>query len=176
MDTKKETKPEEGESIQLLVFELANEEYGVELTELKEIIEVPDITPIPNSPEFIRGISDLRGSIVIVVDLKNRFNLNGTKEEDKSDNRIVVTEINGTVFGLLVDKVTEILNAPESSVKKTPELVTGKINSDHLKGVSTLDERLILLLDLTKVLSDEELSAVSKEIPQEDNKEEEVSE
>ncbi len=151
-------------TMQLVIFELANEEYGVEITDLQEIIKLQDITPIPNSPDFINGIIDLRGKIAVVMDLKKRFGLNGVKEESKEDKekRILVADINGNIFGLIVDKVAEVKKTPLDSVKKTPELVTNKIHAEYLKGVSVLEERLILLLDLTKVLAEKELAELSE--------------
>jgi purine-binding chemotaxis protein CheW len=155
-------KKTEIQTVQYVVFNMANEEYGIEITDLKEIIEVPDITSIPNAPDFIKGITDLRGEIVTVIDLKKRFNLHETAVSEDAKKRILVIKINDSTFGLLVDDVKEILKVPVDSVKKTPDLVTTKIHSDYLKGVSTFNDRLILLLNVSKILDEEDLQKISK--------------
>lgn len=152
------------EIVQLVVFKVADEEYGVEINDLKSIIKVPEITVIPNSPTFIKGIIDLRGKIITILDLKDRFNLHNISADEQKDineKRIVVAEINNNNFGLIVDKVEEILKAPKDSIKKTPEMLQSKIHADYLKGVSVMEERLILLLDLQKILSEKEINQVS---------------
>jgi len=145
---------------QVVVFNLADEEYGAEITELKEIIELPEITHIPNAPSFIEGICDLRGKIVVLMNLKKRFNLHS--ETEVKAKKVIIAEIGENVFGILVDNVKEILKIPADSIRKTPEMVSSKINADNIKGVSTFEGRLILLLDLSKVLSEKELEEIGK--------------
>lgn len=184
-----EEKPEE--FIQLVVFELDKEEYAVNITDLREIIKIPEITPIPNAPEFIRGILNLRGKIVVVVDLEKRFNL--VRENKVEPKHIIIAEVDENIFGVIVDKVTEILRVPISAIHPTPALVSAKIHQDYLKGVVVLYEkegpkkltkeeceaflaelksekgrksraRLLILLDLPKLLSEKELLKVGDQI------------
>lgn len=170
------------ENVQLVVFELDKEEYAVQITELQEILRIPDITPIPNAPEFISGIFNLRGKIIVVVDLEKRFNLVRDHEKTAEGN-IIFTEVNENSFGIIVDRVTEIINVAQSKIQPTPALVSSKIYSDYLKGVVVLEEtgskkaakkdmnnedgggsRLIILLDLSKMLQEKELLSFGKRV------------
>lgn len=136
-DTQVEKK--ENTNVQLVVFELDKEEYAVEIIDLQEIIRIPEITPIPNSPKFISGIFNLRGKIIVVVDLENRFHL--VRDTETIDNgHIIITEVNDNNYGIVVDKVSEIINVPKSIVQSTPDLVSTKIHADYLKGVVVMDE------------------------------------
>ena len=180
------------ELIQLVVFELDKEEYAVQITDLEEIIKIPEITPIPNSPEYIRGILNLRGKIIVVIDLEKRFNL--VRENKVEPKHIIIAEVGNTSFGVIVDKVTEVLRVPVKSIQSTPSLVSSKIQTDYLKGVVVIDReeptkelteeecrillskgkegeaeiersaRLLILLDLPKMLQERELAKVGKEI------------
>ena len=153
--------PEEGTKIiQLIVFNLGDEEYGADINQVREIIRTGTITPIPDSPDFIKGVSNVRGEIPVVIDLKSRFFLPSTNRE-LEDRHIVITEQDRNIFGLLVDEVTEVLRIPETDIKSAPELVT-KIERQYVNGVITLENRLIIMLDLAKVLSTEELARLSE--------------
>jgi len=149
----------EGKIIQLIVFNLGDEEYGASIDQVREIIRTRAITPIPNSPDFIDGLTNVRGEIAVVIDLKNRFFL-PTKKEIK-EKHIIMTEQDKNLFGLKVDEVTEVLRIPEIEIKTAPELVT-KVDTDYMRGVLTIENRLIIMLDLKKVLSEEELTKLSE--------------
>lgn len=149
----------EGKIIQLIVFNLGDEEYGASIEQVREIIRTRVITPIPNSPDFIDGLTNVRGEIAVVIDLKNRFFL-PTKKEIK-EKHIIMTEQDKNLFGLKVDEVTEVLRIPEIEIKTAPELVT-KVDTDYMRGVLTIENRLIIVLDLKKVLSEEELTKLSE--------------
>lgn len=163
-------------TMQLVVFELDNEEYAVEIADLQEIITIPEITPIPNAPHFISGILNLRGKISVVVDLEKRFNLVRDGEK-RVEGNIIITEVDGNNFGVIVDKVSEIITVPVSSVQATPALVSSKIHVDYLKGVVVMidqnkkgdqdkknSSRLVILLDLQKMLQEKELLQLGKTI------------
>lgn len=145
------TDAEEEKIVQLIVFNLGEEEFAVEIGEVREIINAEAITPIPDSPEFIKGIINVRGNIIAVIDLKARFFLHPKKEAESK--HIIITENN---YGIMVNEVTEILRLPEKAINEAPELVI-KIHEEYIKGVITLENRLIILLDFTKVLLEEEL-------------------
>ncbi len=164
-----EVTSKEEDKVKLLVFTLDDEEYAVEITELQEIISMSEITHVPNTPEFIKGILNLRGSIVVVVDLEKRFHLE--RKEKVKQEHIVVTEINKNKFGIAVDKVKEILKVSPKKIQETPDLVSTKINVDYLKGVVVLqnkkakkkeESRLVILLDLQKLLQEKELLSVGE--------------
>ena len=154
------TLEEEVKIIQLIVFDLGDEEYGADINQVREIIRTGTITPIPDSPDFIKGVSNVRGEIPVIIDLKERFFLPPVKREIK-DRHIVITEQEKNIFGLLVDEVTEVLRIPQTDIKSAPELVT-RIDREYVNGVITLDDRLIMLLDLSKVLSEEELARLTE--------------
>ncbi len=153
---------------QFVVFKLEDEEYAVEIHEVREIIKMVEITPIPRTPEFIKGIINLRGKIVVVTDLKERFNI--TKEQPGT--HIVIVEIGGNSFGIIVDDISEVLKVNTGDIKKVPSIITDKIHVGYLKGVIVLDKRLIVTLDTARIFSEKELEAVS--IAEEHGKKEEV--
>jgi purine-binding chemotaxis protein CheW len=150
---------EESQIVQLIVFNLGDEEYGANINQVREIIRTGNITPIPDSPDFIKGVCNVRGEIPVIIDLKERFFL--PIKKDVEDKHIVMTERDKNVFGLLVDEVTEVLRIPQTDIKTAPELVT-KIDREYVNGVITLENRLIILLDLHKVLSPEELARLTE--------------
>lgn len=149
---------EEEKLEQLIVFRLGEDEFGVRIDEVREIIRAGTITPIPDSPRFIRGIINVRGEVIITIDLRSRFFIQTGKETENL--HIVVTREDRNPFGLLVDEVTEVMRLPESDIRDTPGLVT-KIHEEYVVGVVTLENRLIILLDLKKVLSEDELVRLS---------------
>ncbi len=156
---KKSASEEESKVIQLIVFNLGDEEYGANINQVREIIRTGNITPIPDSPDFIKGVSNVRGEIPVIIDLKERFFLPIRK--DGGNKHIVMTERDKSVFGLLVDEVTEVLRIPQTDIKLAPEIVT-RIDREYVNGVITLENRLIIMLDLAKVLSAEELARLSE--------------
>jgi len=151
---------EEANTVQLVVFSLAGEEYGVGILDVREIVRIGKITIIPDSPDFVRGVINIRSKIVGVIDLKKRFTLQ--REGDQVSKHIVIAETGDGTFGLLVDEVTDVLRLPEEDIKEAPAIITKKIGIDYVKGVGTLDGKLIILLDLGKVLAEKELIELSK--------------
>jgi purine-binding chemotaxis protein CheW len=149
----------EGKIVQLIVFELGGEEYGADINQVREIIRTGTITAIPDSPDFIKGVSNVRGEVPVIIDLKSRFFLPPVKR-DIENKHIVITEQDKNVFGLLVDEVTEVLRIPESQIKSTPGVVT-RMDREYVSGVITLENRIVILLDLSKVLSEEELAKLN---------------
>ena len=150
---------EKGKIIQLIVFHLGDEEFGADIAQVREIIRRGAVTPIPDSPDFIKGVTNVRGEIAVVIDLKRRFFLRLNK--DVEEKHIVMTEQDKNLFGLMVDEVSEVLRIPQAEIKTTPELVT-RIDRVYISGVLTLENRLIMVLDLQKVLSEEELEKLSE--------------
>lgn len=159
MRDKTRPEAEEGKVVQLIVFNLGDEEFGADIAQVREIIRTGPITPIPDSPDFIKGVINVRGEIVVTIDLKARFFLPANKEVECK--HIVIAEQEKNLFGLMVDEVAEVLRIPETDIKEPPELVT-KIHKEYVSGVITLENRLIILLDLTKVLSEEELARLAE--------------
>ncbi len=154
----KQQKPIE-EIAQLVIFRLRDEEFGVDIATVMEIIRVLDITHIPEAPLFIKGVINLRGQIVPVIDLASQFELE-PEENLPAKSRIVISEICGQTVGLLVDEASEVIKIPVENIEPAPELIQSRIKRDYIKGVAKLKNRLIILLDLDKVLAPEEIKEV----------------
>ncbi len=150
-----------GEVVQLISFRLRDEEFGVDIGSVREITRVADITHIPEVPSFIRGVTNLRGQVVAVIDLAEQFRL-AAQEELPDSARIIVTEFNGRTVGMLVDEVPGVLKITEEDIEPTPEVIQSEVSKDYIKGVGKLDNRLIILLDFEKVLSPHEVEEIDK--------------
>ncbi len=148
-----DTKAGHDEMLQLVSFKLGGEEFGVDIMQVQEIIRMQNITAVPNAPDFVEGVINLRGRVIPIIDLRKRFGLEG-KEHDKAT-RIVVVKVDDITVGLVVDEVSEVLRIPANTVEPPPPIVAG-VESDYIKGVGKLDDRLLILLDLSKTLSREE--------------------
>jgi len=143
----------ENQIIQLVSFKLGKEEFGVEILKVQEINRMLEITEMPNSPDFVEGIVNLRGRIIPVIDLKKRLNL-PIKKHDNST-RIIVVELGGKTVGFIVDEVSEVLRIESNITEPPPEMVAG-INSKYITAIAKLESRLLILLDLDKILILEE--------------------
>ena len=138
---------------QLVSFNLANEDYGIDIASVDGIIKLQEITTVPNTPDFVEGVTNLRGSVLPVIDLRKRF---GLQQVDASrDTRIVVVNMGHSKVGMIVDGVSEVLTIPESAIEPTPPMVT-TVDSAYITGIAKVEERLIILVDLTKILNTEE--------------------
>lgn len=136
---------------QLVIFKIAGEEFGVDINEVKEIIRWEDVTRIPNTEQYIKGVINLRGSIVVVNDLAMKLGLPSKEVDD--DTRILVVEVNDNTVGMVVDSATEVLRIEGEKVQDAPEMITSGIDQNYIDGVGVLDEkRLLTLLDLSKVM------------------------
>ncbi len=152
-----EVKKTGDELLQLVTFRLGNEEYGVDILHVEEINRMVEITKVPNSPHFVEGVINLRGRVIPVINLRKRFGL-PEKEFDR-ETRIMVVDIKGATIGVIVDGVSEVLRIPASTVEPAPTISTG-VNTEYIKGVGKLDDRLIILLELEKLLSGDEIAAL----------------
>lgn len=135
--------------LQLVTFNVGEEEFGVEILAVREINRMMEITRVPHAPDFVEGVINLRGRVVPVVDLRKRFGLGGI-ERGKSA-RIVVVELRDKVVGFLVDSVSEVLRVPQDLLEPPPPIVGG-VNREYLESVVKLEDRLLVLLDLHKLL------------------------
>ena len=142
-----------GDEQQLVVFQLAAELYGVEIARVHEIIRMQTITRVPRAPSFVEGVINLRGKVIPVVDLRRRFGL-PTGEHTRAT-RIVVVEIGDQVVGIVVDGVSEVLRV-SASVVEPPSPVVAGLDSDYVQGIAKLPDRLVIMLDLDRVLAREE--------------------
>jgi purine-binding chemotaxis protein CheW len=140
------------EQLQLVTFELAGEEFAVDILSVHEINRMMDLTRVPQSPPDVEGVINLRGRIIPVIDLRRRFNM--PTGERNEQNRIVVVEIHGQVIGFIVDRVHEVLRIPSGIVDRAPEMVCS-IDSEFIRGVGKLEDRLLILLDLGQMFDAE---------------------
>jgi len=154
---RKEVKQEE--MTQLVVFRLGEEEFGVEILEVQEIILLSPITRVPRAPEFVEGVINLRGEIIPVVDLRKRFGLSA--DELKDEARIVVVDVNENLVGMIVDEVTQPLSLPTSQIQPPPPLAGG-VEATYLRGIGKLEGRLIVILNLERALSASEVQALEE--------------
>lgn len=138
--------------LQLVIFRLAQEEYGLPITKVQEINRLVPITKLPQTPSFMEGVINLRGRIIPVIDLRKRFQL--TVTEHTEDNRIIIVEVNGQTVGVIVDAVTEVVRLPAASVEPPPPAFI--LDAQYIHGVGKLDERLLILLDIDKILTSQE--------------------
>jgi len=145
--------------LQLVVFKLGEEEYGVEIIQVQEIIRVMETTRVPKAPNYIRGVINLRGKVIPVIDLKKRFGLADSEADDQT--RIMVVEVQEYTVGMIVDCVSEVLRLPNNAIEPTPP-VFSNLSDDYIRGVGKLEERLLILLDLDKVLAFSDMSDLER--------------
>ncbi len=146
------------ETTQVIVFALGDEKYGVDISQVREIIRPTKITKIPNAPDFVEGVINLRGQITTIINLRKRFGL--PPKEIDNDTRIIVVEYNDAVIGMMVDTVNEVKYLSKDDIEPLPNIVTSRSEAKFLKGVGKLTDGLLILIDLNKVLSQEEVEKI----------------
>jgi purine-binding chemotaxis protein CheW len=144
--------------LQLVVFKLGSEEFGVEIRNVQEIIRMTNITKIPQASGYVKGIINLRGRIIVVINLNVMLGMESS--ELNGNTRIIVADVGDTVLGFAVDSVSEVIRLPESNVEPAPAIITNKIGTEYLYGVGKLDNRLLILLKLGKILGTNELRSI----------------
>ena len=136
--------------LQLVAFKIGRELYGVGIESIREIVRFPEITEVPDAPAFLEGVINLRGKIVPVIDLRKRLGIGG--EGNTRSTRVLITENGRSMIGLHVDSVSEVLRIQPDDIEEPPEMVSA-IGVEYITGVAKVAERLIILLDLKKILS-----------------------
>jgi len=144
-------------TMQLVSFRLANELYGIEITKVREIILITEITRIPQTPHYVKGLINLRSTVIPVIDLRALFGLPEGEITDES--RIMVLQASGRTIGIVVDAVSEVLRVKQDQIAPPPPTVA-KLGREYLTGLVKLDKQLLILLDIDKILSDEESAEV----------------
>ena len=142
-----------------LTLFLGDEEYGLEILKVQEIIGIMEITPIPNTPPFIRGVVNLRGKVIPVMDLRVKFSMETKEETDETC--IIVVLVEGIAMGLVVDRVSEVTDILGEDVEDAPSFGTD-VDTDYILGIAKSEDRVRMLLDIDKVLSDHELAALGQ--------------
>lgn len=144
-----------------LTFKLGSEEFGLEILKVQEIIQMQAITRVPRTPEFVRGVINLRGKVIPVVDLRLKFGMEHLEDTEKTC--IVVVQIRNAsgvvVMGTIIDEVREVLDIPEASIEDTPSFGTS-IDTEFILGMGKIGQNVKILLDIDKVLSAQEISSV----------------
>lgn len=140
------------QELQLVVFRLMKEEYGLPITKVQEINRLVPITKLPQTPSFVEGVINLRGRIIPVIDLRKRFQLGANEQSD--DTRIIVVEVNGQTVGITVDQVTEVVRLPADAVEPPPPAFI--LDAQYVNGIGKLDDRLLILLNIDKILTSQE--------------------
>lgn len=139
--------------VQLVVFNLCNEEYGVDIMQVKEIVNYMVPVKVPNAPEFIEGIINLRSEIIPIINLKKRFNIEG--QEIEENKRIIVMNINEKKVGFVVDDASEVISIENESIEPAPDIVIG-VDRKYITGIGKSGERILIILELDKLFSEEE--------------------
>ncbi len=154
---------EQTQNQQYLTFKLDAEEFAIEILQVREVLDFPSITKVPRTPDFMRGVINLRGSVVPVIDLRMKFGMD--KAEQTVDTCVIIVEVavdgESMVIGALADSVQEVINLDASQIEPAPKLGT-RLNTDFIKGMGKRDERFTILLDIEKVFSGDELLALQE--------------
>ncbi|MBP8819912.1 MAG: chemotaxis protein CheW [Syntrophomonadaceae bacterium] len=137
------------DEIQVVAFNLGKEEYAVDILNVQEINRLLNITRVPRSESHIEGVLNLRGNIIPIINLHKKFNLQS--EGNEEDKRIVVFQFNDLKVGIIVDEVSEVLRLGKEDIEETGK-VYSSINAEHIKGIAKVNNRLLILLDLLKIL------------------------
>jgi purine-binding chemotaxis protein CheW len=145
---------------QYVTFIIAEENYGVEVLKVQEIIGMTEIVFVPNSPDFMKGVINLRGSVVPVVDMRKRFHM----EERKYDmfTVIIIVEIKKMLVGMIVDSVSDVVGIPRAGIHETPHF-TAKIDTEFIAGIGQINDKLVIILDIEKIFSADEIKTMEQD-------------
>jgi purine-binding chemotaxis protein CheW len=146
-------------SKQVVIFKLNNEDFCVDIMQVLEILSMQKIRKVPDVPDFIEGIFDLRGAIIPIIDLRKKFNMEKTNINDNT--RIIVVNLNKKSVGFIVDAVAEVLHIDEESIKEPPDIISG-IGKEYIEAVVKLNDRLIIDLNLHRVLTEQEKKEIEE--------------
>ncbi len=138
------------EEIQVVAFYLQEEEFAVDIQQLREVLKFTDITPLPRTSDFIEGVINLRGEVIPVIDLRKRFGMEQKEKDDRT--RIIIVEIDSNLIGLIVDQVSEVLHLTNDQIEPPPGDVTGT-RTDFIMGIGKIGQRLIILLNPTEIVT-----------------------
>jgi purine-binding chemotaxis protein CheW len=148
-----------GETLEYLAFTLGQEEYGVSIQKVQELRGYDAVTQIANAPEFIKGVVNLRGIIVPIIDMRIKFNL-GTPTYDQFT-VVVILNINNRVVGMVVDSVSDVITLTPEQIKPAPEM-GGAVDTNYLLGLGTVDERMLILVDIDRLMSSNEMGLIQQ--------------
>jgi len=144
--------------LQWVTYQLEDETYGINVMQVQEVLRITEIAPVPGAPDYVIGIINLRGNVVTVIDTRRRFGLTSKESDDQT--RIIIVEVNGNVIGMLVDSVAEVVYLHQSEIDTAPN-VSSDDSSRFIQGVCSREENLLILVDVDKFLTEEEISDFS---------------
>ena len=139
------------EVLQFVTFTLNDEEYAVDILSVQEINRITEITKVPNSPDYVEGVINLRGKVIPVINLRSKFGFEAKATDD--DSRIIIMEIQGIVNGVIVDSVSEVLRIPASAMEAAPAVASDTI-SQYIKGLAKLENRLVILVEIDNLVEE----------------------
>jgi len=148
---------ETGELRQFISFSVGEEEYGLELLRVKEVIRIREITWLPKAPTFVKGIINLRGDVIPIIDLRDKFGLE--RKENTAMTRVIVVEVEGRLMGMVVDSASQVVRIPADQIDPPPP-VLGGLSQEFITGVGKLDDKLIILLNTDAILTIDEMKAL----------------
>ena len=145
-----------------VTFSLDDEEYGIPIANIREVIQIGRITSVPHSPDFLAGVMDMRGKIISMIDLRRKFNLEDFEKQSgaRESRRAIVVNINDKPIGLIVDKVNKVVQFG-SEIESAPPTVKG-IRASNIIGIGKVDSKFVILLNIEKILTDDEMAAIQE--------------
>ncbi len=153
---------EEGtDSLQIVCFRIGNEEYGIDILQVQEILKVLKVTKLPKSEDYILGVMDLRGKIIPIVDLGKKFGIMASISDAL---RAIVVNIGGKQVGLAIDSVSHVVKVNSSEIEPPPPVVVKGISGKYIMGIAKVNESLVIILDVNRIFTDEEILSLDREI------------
>jgi purine-binding chemotaxis protein CheW len=154
----RKTDKTDSSSLQIVCFQVGNEEYGVEILKVQEILKIEKVTSLPKSAHYILGIIDLRNKVIPIIDLSTRFGIKSSKKYN--DLRAIVVDLNGKRVGLAIDSVSHVVKVNKSDIEPPPPVVKG-ISGRYIVGIAKLADGFVVILDIEQIFSSEELAALN---------------
>ncbi|MFD1018204.1 chemotaxis protein CheW [Thalassobacillus hwangdonensis] len=145
------------QDLKVIVFQLKDEEYAVPVQQVGSIERIQPITRVPNTEDFVKGVINLRGVVTPILDLRSRFGLEETEHTEST--RMIIVYLDDMEVGLIVDAANDVIDIPEEAIEPPPEVV-GAVEADYIRGVAKLERRLLVLLDLNRVLTSDEVDSI----------------
>jgi purine-binding chemotaxis protein CheW len=153
---------EKDRQFQLVTFQLGDENYGIDIMDVKEIVGVQDIRSIPNAPSYVEGIFNLRGSIIPIINLHRRFHLRKSQaEEGELENGFLIIDIAGMLLGIIIDKIARVVTVENSMVQPPPQMISG-IGAEYIQGVIHQDNSYLIILDIRRLFNPKELQKIEE--------------
>ncbi len=160
---KREEKDETGNTIQLVVFRQGEEEYALQIDQIKEVVITPNITKMPQTPEYVKGVANIRGNIIAILNLEEKFGLKASAENEDGKNFTLVIESEQFKAGILVKEVPNTLAVREKDIEESVNLIQDtSMEQNYISGIVKKDNRLIILIDILKVINETELNKVKQ--------------